>query len=84
MINNFENHGHYFSDVDPINIKIGKLRQKIDELGFKFTNLEDTNIPKQYYDVVLPENFPYVDQNHNTPKKLHQKLKKLYCDKISF
>lgn len=82
MVSNFEQHGHFFSDVDPTHINIGKS-QKI-HARFKFNELESLNIPLQFYDVPLPKDFPYTDKETRTPRQLHQKLMKLYAGPISF
>lgn len=66
MISNFEDHGHYYSDVDPTELMMGKS-QKLQK-HFKFHSIEDTDIPEQLYDIELPDDLPYVDEQIRTPR----------------
>ncbi len=81
VIKNFRIYGHYVSDLDPLDIQVGKTN--FEEVT-DFFSLETSSIPKRFYDLEIKWDFPYLDKELKTSREIHHKMKELYCGKISY
>ncbi len=86
MVKQFRTHGHFYTDLDPLNLDINKPQPFKDS---EFYDLDETKIPKEFYDVsfqyegFLKHGF-YQKKQMWTAREIHSRLKEIYCGKIGF
>ena len=85
-IKQFRKFGHYMAEVDPLNHN--GYRPHFDELT-DFYDIENWGIPQDQYDepMHLPANLrgDFMHEKEQwTPREIHERLKEIYCGKISF